>query len=94
MNMCGYILLICRSASSVRKCVSSYEQDQNMARVEGILESVLRCASLPKMFRFFLRGGGGSGLLGGSLVTTAWRSLGFGWRRRPPDSEGSCEYIE
>jgi hypothetical protein len=28
-------------------------------------------------------------MLSGSLVTTAWR-----WRRRLPDMEGSCEYIE
>jgi hypothetical protein len=29
-------------------------------------------------------------MLGGSLVTTAWR----GWKRWLPDMEGSCEYIE
>jgi hypothetical protein len=29
-------------------------------------------------------------MLGGSLVTTAWRVL----RKHPPGMEGSCEYIE
>jgi hypothetical protein len=31
-------------------------------------------------------------MLGGSHVTTACTSSGCGWRRRPPDMEGSCEY--
>jgi len=25
---------------------------------------------------------------------TEWRSQDCGWRRRPPDMEGGCEYIE
>jgi hypothetical protein len=27
-------------------------------------------------------------------VTTAWRVLGLRMEERPPDMEGSCEYIE
>jgi len=27
-------------------------------------------------------------------VTTAWKDLGYGWRRQPPGMDGSCEYIE
>jgi hypothetical protein len=27
-------------------------------------------------------------------VTTAWRVLGLRMKERPPDMEGSCEYIE
>jgi len=33
-------------------------------------------------------------MLGGSLVTTAWRVLRLRMEGRPPDTEGSCEYIE
>jgi hypothetical protein len=29
-----------------------------------------------------------------SLVTTAWRVLRLRMEERPPDMEGSCEYIE
>jgi hypothetical protein len=32
--------------------------------------------------------------LGGSLVTTAWHVLRLRMEERPPDMEGSCEYIE
>jgi hypothetical protein len=31
---------------------------------------------------------------GGSLSPRHGASSGCGWRRRPPDTEGSCEYIE
>jgi len=33
-------------------------------------------------------------MLGGSLVTTAWRVRRLQMEGRPPDTEGSCEYIE
>jgi hypothetical protein len=33
-------------------------------------------------------------ILDGSLVTTAWRVLRLRMEGRPPDMEGSCEYIE
>jgi len=33
-------------------------------------------------------------MLGGSLVTTAWRVLRLRMEERPPHTEGSCEYIE
>jgi hypothetical protein len=33
-------------------------------------------------------------MLGESLVTTAWRVLRLRMEGRPPDTEGSCEYIE
>jgi len=33
-------------------------------------------------------------MLGGSLVTTAWRVLRLRMERRPPDTDGSCECIE
>jgi len=33
-------------------------------------------------------------MLGGSLVTTAWQILRLQMERRPPDTEGSCEYTE
>jgi len=33
-------------------------------------------------------------MLSGSPITTAWRVLDFGWSRRPPDMDGSSEYIE
>jgi hypothetical protein len=33
-------------------------------------------------------------MLGGSLVTTAWRILRLRMERSPPGTEGSCEYIE
>jgi hypothetical protein len=33
-------------------------------------------------------------VLGGSLVTMAWRVLSLRMEGRPPDMEGSCEYIE
>jgi hypothetical protein len=32
--------------------------------------------------------------LGGSLVTMAWHGLRLQMEGRPPDMEGSCEYIE
>jgi len=33
-------------------------------------------------------------MLGGSLVTTVWRVLRLWMEGSPPDTEGSCEYIE
>jgi hypothetical protein len=33
-------------------------------------------------------------MLGGSLVTTAWRVLRLRMEGSPPVAEGSCEYIE
>jgi len=33
-------------------------------------------------------------MLGGSLVTKAWRVLIMWMDGSPPDTEGSCEYIE
>jgi hypothetical protein len=36
----------------------------------------------------------GSAMLGGSLVTTAWRVLRLRMEGSPPGTEGSCEYIE
>jgi hypothetical protein len=33
-------------------------------------------------------------ILGGSLVTTTWRVLRLRMEGRPPDTEGSCEYID
>jgi hypothetical protein len=33
-------------------------------------------------------------MLGGSLVTTAWRVLRLWMEGSPPVTEGSCEYIE
>jgi hypothetical protein len=33
-------------------------------------------------------------MLSGSLSPRHGASSGCGWRRRPPDMEGSCEYIE
>jgi hypothetical protein len=33
-------------------------------------------------------------MIGGSLVSTAWRVLRLRMEGRPPDTEGSCEYIE
>jgi hypothetical protein len=33
-------------------------------------------------------------MLGGSLVTTAWRVLRLRMEGSPPVTEGSCEYIE
>jgi hypothetical protein len=33
-------------------------------------------------------------MLGGSLVTTAWRVLRLRMEGSPPGREGSCEYIE
>jgi hypothetical protein len=33
-------------------------------------------------------------MLGGSLVTMAWRVLRLRVEGRPPDTEGSCKYIE
>jgi hypothetical protein len=33
-------------------------------------------------------------MLGGSLVTTAWRVLRLRMEGSPPGTEGSCEYIE
>jgi hypothetical protein len=33
-------------------------------------------------------------MLGGSLVTTAWRVHRLRMEGRPPDTEGSCEYTE
>jgi len=33
-------------------------------------------------------------MLGGSLVTTAWRVLMLRMEGRHPCTEGSCEYIE
>jgi len=33
-------------------------------------------------------------MLGGSLVTTAWRVLRLRMEGRPPDTEGSYEFVE
>jgi hypothetical protein len=33
-------------------------------------------------------------MLGGSLVTITWHVLMLRMEGRPPDTEGSCEYIE
>jgi hypothetical protein len=33
-------------------------------------------------------------IFGGSFVTTAWHNLRLRMEERPPDEEGSCEYIE
>jgi hypothetical protein len=33
-------------------------------------------------------------MLGGSLVTTAWRVLRLRMEETPPVLEGSCEYVE
>jgi len=33
-------------------------------------------------------------MVGGSLVTTAWRVLRLRMEGSPPGTEGSCEYIE
>jgi hypothetical protein len=33
-------------------------------------------------------------MLGGSLVTTAWRILRLRMEGSPPGPDGSCEYIE
>jgi hypothetical protein len=33
-------------------------------------------------------------MLGGSLITTAWRVLSLRMEGIPPGTEGSCEYIE
>jgi hypothetical protein len=33
-------------------------------------------------------------ILDGSHVTTAWRVRRLRMERRPPDTEGSCDYIE
>jgi hypothetical protein len=42
----------------------------------------------------FVKAGHFLAMLGGPLVTTAWRIVGLRMEGRPPDTEGSCEYIE
>jgi hypothetical protein len=60
----------------------------------GELFAILRKISVMILFQFFVFCLSGRTMLGGSLVTTAWRVLRLWMEGSPLVMEGSCEYTE